>query len=80
MGSLQRIVVELSFWVGVTGLFAAGGLTWLVSLLAGANGILLYFPMLLILIVGGGLIAIAMLSGFLSLGTLKKSQPADLLR
>jgi putative ABC transport system permease protein len=80
MGSLQRIVVELSFWVGVTGLLAAGGLTWLVSLLAGANGILMYFPMLLILIVSGGLILIAMMSGFLSLGTLKKSQPADLLR
>ncbi|WP_372707680.1 ABC transporter permease [Brevundimonas sp.] len=80
MGSLQRIVVELSFWVGVTGILAAGVLTWLVSLLAGANGILLYFPLLLILIVSGGLIAIAMLSGFLSLGILKKSQPADLLR
>ena len=32
------------------------------------------------LIVGGGLVAIAMLSGLLSLGVLKNSQPADLLR
>ena len=35
---------------------------------------------LLLLIVGGGLILIAVGSGFLSLGILKKSQPADLLR
>ena len=31
-------------------------------------------------VVGGGLIGISMLSGFLSMGILKKSQPADLLR
>jgi putative ABC transport system permease protein len=32
------------------------------------------------MVVGGGLIAIAMVSGLLSLGVLKNSQPADLLR
>jgi putative ABC transport system permease protein len=32
------------------------------------------------MMVGGGLIAIAMVSGMLSLGVLKNSQPADLLR
>jgi putative ABC transport system permease protein len=80
MGSLQRIVVELSFWVGVTGVLAAGLLTWLISLLANAYGILMFFPLLLIGIVSSGLIVIAMMSGLLSLGVLKKSQPADLLR
>jgi putative ABC transport system permease protein len=33
-----------------------------------------------ITIVGGGLVLIAMLSGLLSMGVLKNSQPADLLR
>ncbi|CAN5336018.1 FtsX-like permease family protein [soil metagenome] len=80
MGSLQRIVVELSFWVGISGVLAAGILVWLVSLLASANGIIMAFPLPLIIAVTGGLIMIAMVSGMLSLGVLKNSQPADLLR
>lgn len=80
MGSLRVIVVELSFWVGIVGVLAAGVLVWLVSLLAGANGILMAFPLNAVLVVASGLIFIAMMSGFLSMGILKKSQPADLLR
>lgn len=80
MGSLRRIVVELSFWVGVVGVAAAIVLTWLVSLLASANAVIIALPMSLLIAVGGGLIGIAILSGMLSLGVLKKSQPADLLR
>src|SRR5690606_21103793 len=80
MGSLNRIVLELSFWVGVVGVGAAILLTWLVSLLALANAVIIALPLPLLVVVGGGLIAIAMLSGFLSMGILKKSQPADLLR
>ena len=80
MGSLNRIVVELSFWVGIVGTIAAVVLTWLVALFAGLNGVLISLPLGLILIVGGGLITIAMVSGLLSLGILKNSQPADLLR
>ena len=38
------------------------------------------FGLLAYVSLGIGLIAIAMLSGLLSLGILKKSQPADLLR
>jgi putative ABC transport system permease protein len=38
------------------------------------------FPPMLVGIVAVFLIIIAMLSGFLSLGILKNSQPADLLR
>ena len=41
---------------------------------------LIALPPVLLIIVGGGLIVIAMLSGLLSLGILKNSQPADLLR
>ncbi|HZV85520.1 MAG TPA: ABC transporter permease [Brevundimonas sp.] len=80
MGSLNRIVMELSFWVGVVGVGAAILLTWLVSLLAAANAVIIALPPVLLVIVGGGLIVIAMLSGLLSMGVLKNSQPADLLR
>ena len=80
MGDLRNIVMELSFWVGIVGVFAAGLLTWGVSLLAAMGGVPMYFPPTLIAIVAGFLVAIAMLSGFLSLGVLKNSQPADLLR
>ncbi|PXA83788.1 ABC transporter permease [Caulobacter sp. D4A] len=80
MGDLRNIVMELSFWVGIVGVFAAGLLTWLVSLLAVAGGVPMYFPPVLVAIVAVFLVVIAMLSGFLSLGVLKNSQPADLLR
>ena len=80
MGSLRRIVLELSFWVGCVGVVAAITLTWLIGLLASANAVIIALPPILLIIVGGGLIAIAMLSGLLSLGILRKSQPADLLR
>lgn len=80
MGSLRRIVMELSFWVGMVGVGAAILLTWLLSLLALSNAVIIALPPVLLIVVGGGLIAISMLSGFLSMGILKKSQPADLLR
>jgi len=80
MGSLQRIVMELSFWVGLVGVAAAVGLTFLVAWFASANAVIIALPPMLLLIVGGGLVLIAMMSGFLSLGVLKNSQPADLLR
>ena len=80
MGSLRRIVVELSFWVGLVGVAAAIFLTWLVSLLAMMGAVIIALPLSLLIVVGIGLIAIAMVSGLLSLGILKNSQPADLLR
>jgi len=80
MGSLRRIVLELSFWVGVAGLAATGLLTWGVSLLAAAGGLPMAFPLWSVLLVSGLLLVIAVLSGLLSLGVLKQSQPADLLR
>ena len=48
--------------------------------LAAANAVIISLPPMLLIIVGGGLVAISMLSGLLSLGVLKNSQPADLLR
>ncbi|MGH1557168.1 hypothetical protein ACRAWD_03810 [Caulobacter segnis] len=71
---------SLSFWVGIVGVVAAGLLTWLVLLIAAAGGVPMYFPPTLIIVVAGFLVIIAMVSGFLSLGILKNSQPADLLR
>lgn len=80
MPSLRRVVVELSFWVGCVGVAAAIGLTWLVKLYAAANAVVIGLPLGLLAAVGAGLILIAVVSGFLSLGILKNSQPADLLR
>ena len=80
MGSLNRIIIELSFWVGLVGVAAAIGLTLLVQMFAAANAVIIALPPVLLIIVGGGLVVIAMLSGLLSLGILKNSQPADLLR
>lgn len=80
MGSLNRIVMELSFWVGLVGVAAAIGLTLLVQIFAAANAVIIALPPILLIVVGGGLVVIAMLSGLLSLGILKNSQPADLLR
>ena len=80
MGSLRGIVMELSFWVGVAGILAAGLLTWGVSLLAVGGGLTMAFPIPMVAGVCVMLLAIALASGFLSLGVLKKSQPADLLR
>ncbi|MFC5342566.1 ABC transporter permease [Brevundimonas staleyi] len=80
MGSLNRIVMELSFWVGCVGVVAAILLTMALQALAMMGAVIIALPPILLLIVGGGLIVIAMVSGALSLGILKNSQPADLLR
>jgi len=80
MGSLRRIVVELSFWVGLVGILGAGVLTWGVTLLAGAMGLTMAYPIPMVGVVCVLLLIIALLSGLLSLGVLKNSQPADLLR
>jgi putative ABC transport system permease protein len=80
MGSLRLIVMELSLWVGVAGLAATAVLTAGVAWLAGAGGLPMSFPVWAVTLVTVLLLVIALLSGLLSLGVLKKSQPADLLR
>ena len=80
MGSLRSIVLELSFWVGIAGLGATAVLVTLVSLLATAGGVPMAFSLNIILMTGVFLLSIAMISGLMALGILKKSQPADLLR
>jgi putative ABC transport system permease protein len=80
MWSLRLIVMELSLWVGIAGLVLTALLTGLVWLLSQASGVPLDFPLFIDVPVAVTLLAIAMLSGALSLGVLRKSQPADLLR
>ncbi len=80
MGSLRAIVMELSFWVGVAGLVLTGVLVTGVAALAGSGGVPMSFPPFALISVSILLLAIAVLSGFLAMGVLKKSQPADLLR
>ncbi|PNB52561.1 ABC transporter permease, partial [Pseudomonas sp. GW531-E2] len=55
-------------------------LVWGVSLLAHAGNVPMAFPMSNIIATALFLLGIAMMSGFMALGILKKSQPADLLR
>jgi putative ABC transport system permease protein len=80
MWSLRLIVMELSLWVGVVGLVLTAVLTGLVWLLSQASGVPLDFPLFIDVPVAVALLVIAILSGALSLGVLRKSQPADLLR
>jgi putative ABC transport system permease protein len=80
MGSLRWIIMELSFWVGIAGLGFTAVLTWAMTMLANFGGLPMAYPLTWVITVVIMLLLIAMLSGFLSLGILKKSQPADLLR
>jgi putative ABC transport system permease protein len=80
MGSLRLIVLELSLWVGVGGMLLAATVTALVWVLGRTFGVPMDFPVFVDLPVAIALLVIALASGALSLGVLKKSQPADLLR
>ena len=80
MGELRLIIIELSFWVGVAGLILTVVLISGVAMLAKVGGVPMDFPLFLDIPVAIMLMIIAILSGLFSLGILKKSQPADLLR
>ena len=80
MGSLAKIVLELSVWVGVAGLITTALFTFGVYLLATNFGMPMGFPIPWVITVVILLTVISILSGVFSLGVLKKSQPADLLR
>lgn len=80
MGALRLIVLELSFWVGMVGLATTAVFTFLVSLLAKGAGMPMGFPIGWVTGVAVLLLLISLASGLMSLGVLKKSQPADLLR
>lgn len=80
VGSLRLVVLELSFWVGVVGIALSGLMVWGISVLAINAGMVLAYPLIAVVGTVTMLLVIAMLSGALSLGVLKRAQPADLLR
>ncbi len=80
MGSLRLIVVELSFWVGVVGVGGAALAVAAIKGLAELGGLPMGFPLPITAGVACLLLLVAIGSGLLSLGVLKQSQPADLLR
>jgi putative ABC transport system permease protein len=80
MGSLRMIVMQLSFWVGVAGLIAALLLTSLIGAWAASIGLPLVIRPPTAIFVCGMMMVIAIVSGAMAMGILKKSQPADLLR
>jgi putative ABC transport system permease protein len=80
MPSLRLVVLELSFWVGVVGLLATGLFTAGVTLLGRSAGLPMNYPAGAVIGVIVLLLVIALASGLMALGVLKKSQPADLLR
>ncbi len=80
MRSLRLVIMELSFWVGIAGLALTTVLTAGVWAIAGAYSVPMSFPLFIDIPVGITLMIVAILSGVFSLGILRKSQPADLLR
>ena len=80
MGNLRLVVMELSFWVGIAGLLLTTIVMILIFLATRAAGMPFGFITSWVITAVIMLMAIALLSGFFSLGVLKKSQPADLLR
>jgi putative ABC transport system permease protein len=80
MGSLRLVVVELSVWVGLAGLAMTGLMVLGVDALAKAGGVPMAYHFDQVGMTSALLLAISIGSGLLSLGVLKKSQPADLLR
>jgi putative ABC transport system permease protein len=80
VGSLRLVMLELAFWVGLIGLTLSAGLIYAVARIGAAYGLPMGFPLSSIIGMAVLLMTVAMMSGVFSLGLLKKSQPADLLR
>jgi putative ABC transport system permease protein len=80
MPALRGVVVELSFWVGIAGLLGTAALMGLVMAAARAAHVALSLPHPYVGGVAHLLMAISLVSGFLSLGALARTQPAELLR
>jgi putative ABC transport system permease protein len=80
MFSLRMIVMELSFWVGVAGLGAALLLTVVIATLGRTIGLPIALRLPIMAESCVMLLVLAVASGAMAMGILKKSQPADLLR
>jgi putative ABC transport system permease protein len=73
-------VMELSFWAGIAGAIAALLLTAAIGLLGTTIGLPIVVRPPTALAVCSMMMVIAIISGAMAMGILKKSQPADLLR
>ena len=80
IGQLRGVVMELSLWVGVLGIAAAALLMVGIAMLAKMANLPMGFDPGSVLQTGVLLLAIAIGSGALTLGALKKGEPADLLK
>lgn len=80
IGQLRGVVMELSFWVGVLGIAASAVLMIGITALAGAFNIPMGYQIDSLVQTGLLLLLIAIGSGALTLGALKKGEPADLLK
>ena len=78
--SLRRVVFEQAWWVGIAGLMVTGLLTWAIYVTAKAHYVAIAFPWWATAGASFFTIAVALLSGLLSLQPLYKTEPAELLR
>jgi putative ABC transport system permease protein len=80
IGDLRAVVMELSFWVGVLGIGMAAVLMVGITLAASSANIPMGYEAGSLIQTGVLLLLIAIGSGALTLGALKKGEPADLLK
>lgn len=80
VNKLRLVVVEQSFWVGVVGIIVCYVLTLLMTVLGRSVGVALLYPWWAVVLTTIFILAIALISGVLSLRTLYKSEPTELLR
>ncbi len=80
IGQLRGVVMELSFWVGILGIAASAVLMVGITFLAKSANIPMGFEIGSLVQTGVLLLLISIMSGALTLGALKKGEPADLLK
>jgi putative ABC transport system permease protein len=80
IGQLRGVVMELSVWVGLLGIVASAVLMIGINFLAGMVNLPMGYEPVSLLTTGMLLLLISIGSGALTLGALKKGEPADLLK
>lgn len=80
IGKLRGVVMELSLWVGILGIITAAILMTLITLLAKSFSIPMGYETGSLIQTAVLLLLISVMSGALTLGALKKGEPADLLK
>lgn len=79
-GQLRWVVLEQAAWVGVTGTLFAVAATYGLVTLGESHHVLIYAPPIAYISTAFFMIGIALISGWLAVRALKKSEPATLLR